>query len=89
MSQPLDSATPGRPPKVPFLGRERYVFMFLCSKIVGHSHSSAKLRDIDTFHYITAWNQTLAVRGLEELIVNVVIVSQKYQELSMQVENCE
>jgi hypothetical protein len=23
---------PGRSPKVPFLGRERYVFMFLCSK---------------------------------------------------------
>jgi hypothetical protein len=29
MSQPLDSATPGRPPKVPFFWRERYVFVFL------------------------------------------------------------
>jgi hypothetical protein len=34
MSRPLDSATPGRPPNVPFLGLERYVFMFLCEKIV-------------------------------------------------------
>jgi hypothetical protein len=34
MSQPLDSATPGRPPNVPFFGQERYVFMFLCEKIV-------------------------------------------------------
>jgi hypothetical protein len=29
MSQPLDSAMPARPPKVPFFGWERYVFMFL------------------------------------------------------------
>jgi hypothetical protein len=34
MSQPMDSATPARPPKVPFFARERYVFMFLCKKIV-------------------------------------------------------
>ena len=26
--------TPGRPPKVPFFRRERYVFMFLCEKNV-------------------------------------------------------
>jgi hypothetical protein len=44
MSQPLDSqkktsfehsfVTPGRPPKVPFFWWERYVYMFLCQKIV-------------------------------------------------------
>jgi hypothetical protein len=34
MCQPLDSATPGRPPNVPFFGRERYVFMFYVKKIV-------------------------------------------------------
>ncbi len=34
MSRSLDSATPGRPPKVPFFGRERYVFMFYVRKIV-------------------------------------------------------
>jgi hypothetical protein len=33
MCQPLDSATPGRP-LILFFGRERYVFMFLCEKIV-------------------------------------------------------
>jgi hypothetical protein len=25
---------PGRPPNVPFFGWERYIFMFLCEKIV-------------------------------------------------------
>jgi hypothetical protein len=34
MSRLLDSATSGRPPKVPFFGRERYVFMFLFEKNV-------------------------------------------------------
>jgi hypothetical protein len=34
VSQPLDSATPARPPKVLFWGQERYVFMFLCKKNV-------------------------------------------------------
>jgi hypothetical protein len=34
MCRPLDSATPGRPLNVPFFRRERYVFMFLCEKIV-------------------------------------------------------
>jgi hypothetical protein len=34
MSQPLDNAMPAKPPKVPFFTRERYVFMFLCKKIV-------------------------------------------------------
>jgi hypothetical protein len=38
MSRPLDSAMPGRPPKVPFLGRERYVFMFICSKNCACGH---------------------------------------------------
>jgi hypothetical protein len=38
MSQPLDSATPARPPKVPFLGRERYVFMFLGEKNCACGH---------------------------------------------------
>jgi hypothetical protein len=38
MCQPLDSATPGRPPNVPFLGRERYVFMFLCEKNCAYGH---------------------------------------------------
>ncbi len=33
MSRPLDSAMPGRPPKVPFLGGKG-MFMFLCEKIV-------------------------------------------------------
>ncbi len=37
-SQPLDSATPARPPKVPFGGRERYVFMFICSKKCACAH---------------------------------------------------
>ncbi len=32
MSQPLDSATPGRPPKVPFFWQERNVFVFLGEK---------------------------------------------------------
>ncbi len=38
MSQPLDSVTPGRPPKVPFFGRERYIFMFLCEKNCACGH---------------------------------------------------
>jgi hypothetical protein len=38
MSRPLDSATPGRPPKVPFFGWERYVFMFLCEKNCACGH---------------------------------------------------
>jgi hypothetical protein len=38
MSQPLDSATPGRPPNVHFLGWERYVFMFLCEKKCACGH---------------------------------------------------
>ncbi len=33
MSQPLDSATPGRPPKVPFWAG-KVCFMFLCEKNV-------------------------------------------------------
>jgi hypothetical protein len=32
-SQPLDSATPARPPKVLIFGHERYVFMFLGKKM--------------------------------------------------------
>ncbi len=38
MCWPLDSATPSRPPNVPFLGRERYVSMFLCEKICACGH---------------------------------------------------
>jgi hypothetical protein len=34
MSRPLDSAMPGRPPKVPFFWRERYVFEFLGEKTI-------------------------------------------------------
>jgi hypothetical protein len=45
MSQTLDSATPGRPPKVPFLGQERYVFMFLCEKNCACGHPLRRLCD--------------------------------------------
>jgi hypothetical protein len=34
MSQPLNSATPGRSLTVPFFGRERYVLCFYVKKIV-------------------------------------------------------
>jgi hypothetical protein len=37
MSQPLDSAMPGRPPKVPFWGQDRYVLCFYVKKCAcGH-----------------------------------------------------
>jgi hypothetical protein len=38
MSQPLDSAMPGRPPNVPFFGQDRHVFMFLCEKNCACGH---------------------------------------------------
>jgi hypothetical protein len=46
MSQPLDSATPTRPPKVPFFLQERYVFMFLGEKncACGHYRRNAEMR---------------------------------------------
>jgi hypothetical protein len=36
--QPLDSATPARPPKVPFFWQERDVFMFLGEKNCACGH---------------------------------------------------
>ncbi len=52
MSQPLDSATPGRPPKVPFFWRERYVFMFLCSKNCACGHPLSLRRVLMFFEQI-------------------------------------
>jgi hypothetical protein len=46
MSRPLDRTTPGRPPKVPFFGWERYVFMFLCSKNCACGHPLISNRSI-------------------------------------------
>jgi hypothetical protein len=47
MSQPLDSATPGRPPKVPFFWWERYVLCFYVKKIVPVDTLSASKGEYD------------------------------------------
>jgi hypothetical protein len=64
MSQPLDSATPGRPPNVPFFGWERYVFMLLCEKKCACGHGlrlegSPKVAPFfQSWQMITHWYKT-------------------------------
>jgi hypothetical protein len=62
------SATPARPPKVPFLGRERYVFMFLGETNCACGHEL--IPPIDTAQFQLFIKALLAVvRGVSVLAI--------------------